>query len=149
TVVRVCWPDSACSILTTARDRFLQIADDYTFLNPHLALAVEWFGDTTSTAAGKESWDKWRPSDPTCPHWYTVERFKRLVSAYIAHDRNTGKNRTVRELVSEFRGLSGSAKQKAVLANLDLSRAALADLVTGDELDAEILAKLLSAMKAH
>ena len=45
TEIRVHWPDSACSILTDAEARFLQIADDYTWLNPHLTLAVDWFGE--------------------------------------------------------------------------------------------------------
>jgi hypothetical protein len=39
------WPDSASSILEQARPRFLQIADDYGWLNPHLGLSVEWDGD--------------------------------------------------------------------------------------------------------
>src|SRR6516165_7246125 len=44
TRVTVHWPDSACSKLIAARDRFLQIADDYAWLNPHLALKVDWHG---------------------------------------------------------------------------------------------------------
>ena len=44
-----------------------------------------------------------------------------------------GRDRTVRELVAEFRGLSGSAKQKAVLEATGLSRAPLSQLVNGDE----------------
>jgi hypothetical protein len=43
TAVTVRWPHSASSILENAAGRFLQIADDYTWLNPHLALAVDWF----------------------------------------------------------------------------------------------------------
>ena len=38
---RIHWPDSACSILASSEARFLQIADDYTFLNPHLSLSVD------------------------------------------------------------------------------------------------------------
>jgi hypothetical protein len=45
------WPDSACSILTDVKPQFLQIADDYTWLNPHLALPERGpqsvAGDTT------------------------------------------------------------------------------------------------------
>jgi DNA topoisomerase VI subunit B len=44
TGVRVHWPSSACSILESVKTRFLQFADDYTFLNPHLALTVDWHG---------------------------------------------------------------------------------------------------------
>ena len=35
------WPVSACSKLADATVRFLQLADDYTVLNPHLTLSVE------------------------------------------------------------------------------------------------------------
>ena len=38
------WPDSACSILDGAKARFLQIADQYAWLNPHLSITVDWFG---------------------------------------------------------------------------------------------------------
>src|SRR5262245_49012254 len=62
------------------------------------------------------NWPKWRPCDPTCAHWYADDRFARLISAYIAHDADRGRDRLVRELVAEFSGLSATAKQKAVLA---------------------------------
>ncbi|MCX7428843.1 MAG: hypothetical protein NTW96_24860 [Planctomycetia bacterium] len=39
------------SKLTDAKDRFLQIADDYTYLNPHLKLTMDWFGKPASNAA--------------------------------------------------------------------------------------------------
>ena len=46
TSIRVGWPDSAlCSILQNQKERFLQIARDFVWLNPHLTLTVEWFGE--------------------------------------------------------------------------------------------------------
>jgi DNA topoisomerase VI subunit B len=45
TSITVAWPESAGSILAGAEQRFLQIADDYTWLNPHLALTLTWFGE--------------------------------------------------------------------------------------------------------
>jgi len=44
TRIRVCWPDSACSNLAEAKPRFLQIGEDFGWLNPHLALTVSWGG---------------------------------------------------------------------------------------------------------
>ena len=44
TEILVRWPDCACSILTDAKARFLQIADDFVWLNPSLSLEVSWFG---------------------------------------------------------------------------------------------------------
>jgi DNA topoisomerase VI subunit B len=143
----VCWPDSASSILHEAKARFLQIAADYTFLNPHLTLTVDWFGEAVRVKASDPAWKKWLPSDPTCPHWYGPEHFERLVTAYIAHDLDNGRRRTVRELVAEFRGLSGTTKQKAVLDEVGLSRTALADLAVNDLLQPRLVHSLLRAMQ--
>ena len=92
---------------------------------------------------------KWRPWDPTCPHWYTPQHLERLIAAYLAHDGERGRERTVREFVSEFRGLSGSLKQKAVLAATGLQRAPLARLCDGRTIDGSVVAGLLDAMVAH
>ena len=72
TSVRVHWPRRASSILTDAKARFLQIADDYTWLNPHLALSLDWYGERKAIRASNRVWTKWRPGTPTSPHWYTV-----------------------------------------------------------------------------
>jgi hypothetical protein len=140
-------PDSPSSILEDAKARFLQIADDYTFLNPHLTLTVDWFGERTQTEAGNRGWKKWLPSSPTCPLWYGPEHFDRLVAAYLAHDADHGKYRTVRELVAEFAGLTGTAKQREVLQETDLARVSLSALKKGNDLDHDLTARLLAAMK--
>ncbi len=111
TEIRIRWPDSACSILADAKDRFLQIADDYAWLNPHLTITIDWFGEPMTVMATDPTWAKWKPSDPTSAHWYTTQHLERLIAGYIAHDTDSGRMRTVRDLVAEFRGLSGSAKQ--------------------------------------
>jgi DNA topoisomerase VI subunit B len=149
TEVKVHWPDLACSILAGAGERFLQIADDYTWLNPHLSLTVDWFGETRIVAATDPAWTKWKPSDPTSPHWYTPERLGRLIAAYVTHDADRKRDRTVREFVSEFRGLSGSAKQQVVGIESRLPRATLADLIIDHRIDAKQCAALLQAMQNH
>jgi DNA topoisomerase VI subunit B len=62
TKITVAWPNSACSILDRARERFLQVAEDYTWINPSLSLTVEWNRDgekTRRTFAGSGfSWEK-------------------------------------------------------------------------------------------
>jgi DNA topoisomerase VI subunit B len=147
TRVTVHWPDSACSILTKAKDRFLQIADDYTWLNPHLDLTVHWNGKHRLHApASVAAWEKWLPSYPTSPHWYDQQRLERLIAAYLSHDRGCG--RTVREFVSEFRGLSATAKQAAVLDKLGLARAPLESLCAGGKFNKRKIAALLAAMQA-
>ena len=149
TEIRLEWPDSACSILADAKDRFLQIADDYAWLNPHLRLEIDWFGDQRTIEATDPTWQKWGPSDPTSAHWYTPQHLERLIAGYIAHDQDNGRERTVRELVAEFRGLSGSAKQKKVLDDTGLHRAPLSSLVMETGINTEVVSALLTAMKAH
>jgi DNA topoisomerase VI subunit B len=149
TVMRLHWPVSASSILAESEARFLQIADHYAVLNPHLTLTIDWFGERTENSATTPDWSKWRPSNPTSPHWYRVDHLERLVAAYIAHDADNGRERTVRELVAEFRGLSSTAKQKSIAAVTGTARARLADLWDGEQLDTVSIETLLTAMKAE
>jgi hypothetical protein len=72
----------------------------------------------------------------------------------VTHDQQTGNGRperTVREFISEFRGLSSTIKQKRVLAELDLSRAPLSTLLSngGRDFDHERVGRLLAAMRAQ
>jgi len=129
--------------------RFLQIADDFVWLNPSLSLEVSCFGQRSAVAATRAEWPKWKPSDPTSPHWYDLERFQRLIAAYVSHDADNGRIRTVREVVGEFRRLSGSAKGKAVLAAAGLSREPLSRLVIDGRIDPVISGKLLEAMQEN
>ena len=150
TIVQVHWPDSASSNLIDAEARFLQIADDYAWLNPHLSMEIEWFGERRVVRATNPAWQKWKPSDPTSAHWYKPEHLERLIAAYITHDQDIGRVRTVRELVTEFRGLSSTAKQKAVLDATGLSREPLTAFINGSgSIDAAKVRSLLTAMQAH
>lgn len=127
----------------------MQIAAAYAVLNPHLTLTIDWFGARTEFATTEPTWPKWRPSNPTSPHWYGVEHLERLIAAYIAHDAESGRERTVRELVAEFRGLSSTTKQKSIAAATGMARARLSDLWDGDRLDIEAIETLLTAMQAE
>jgi hypothetical protein len=51
--------------------------------------------------------------------------------------------------MAEFKGLTSTVKQKAVLAEVDLARAPLTDLSDGHDLKHELVARLLAAMKAQ
>jgi DNA topoisomerase VI subunit B len=149
TRITVQWPDLACSNLAAAEPRFLQMAEDYVWLNPHVSLTVSWNGEQRlSVSASEPAWAKWRPSDPTSPHWYTPERFERLMAGYVAHEQGSGRHKTVREFITEFRGLSGTAKQKSILANTDTSGRSLADFFGNGQGDKIAIAKLLAEMQA-
>ncbi len=149
-LVRIHWPEQASS-LADDKDKFLQVAADFTVLNPHLTLTVNWFGEEQTTTATVPNWKKWAPSSPTSPHWYRPEDLERLIAAYITDDldngRDNGRERTVREFVSEFKGLTSTIKQKAVLAETGLSRAPLSTLALHRDLDHEKIVQLLAAMK--
>jgi DNA topoisomerase VI subunit B len=146
TRVTVHWPVSARSILDEAEDRFLQIANSYVWTNPHLRLIINWFDQRWVFEPTEPGWAKWRPSEPTSPHWYQLEHLERLVAAHVAHEAHAGMS--VREFVTQFRGLSGSAKGKAVLAQTGMARTMMADLANG-ELDSTAIARLLGAMQEH
>jgi Histidine kinase-, DNA gyrase B-, and HSP90-like ATPase len=159
-LVRIWWPPIA-SYDDSERRPFLQVggrivdqirrlASDFTFLNPHLTLTLDWFGEVTTTDATVAEWDKWTPSSPTSPHWYSRETFERVLGAYITHDRHNGNaERTVREFISEFRGLTSTGKQKRLLAELGLARAPLSSLIDGRDFDHDRVGELLAAMQAQ
>jgi hypothetical protein len=116
--------------------------------NPHATFTLEVDGQVQRFFRTTTDWTKWRPSDPTSAHWYNPERLENLIASYVAAERNGGQTRTVREFVSEFRGLSGTAKQKQVTAKAGLERAYLHDLVTeGGQLDRNAVALLLAVMQ--
>ena len=141
-------PNSPRSIGDT-KSRFLQFATDYAWLNPHTAIMIDWFGERTAIPATDAAWSKWKPSEPTSPHWYTTAHLERLIGAYIKHDADNGRERTVRELVAEFRGLSATAKQKRVLDATGLARAPLSALIRGNGFVRPRIEELLAAMKAN
>jgi DNA topoisomerase VI subunit B len=142
-------PVSACLKPDEAKRRFLQIARGFAWLNPHLGLDITWDGDRTAWAPTNADWEKWRPSDPMSAHWYDAGLLARLMVAYIAKDRDDGREpRTVREFVSEvFRGLRGTAKQRRVLDEIGAARVSLpAFFGNGDQTN---VARLLTAMQKH
>lgn len=148
TSVTIPWPDAASSHLTRARDRVLQYAYNYTYLNPHLHMTVRWFDDKPLVyTPTNPNWQKWNASRPTSAHWYTQNEFERLIAAQISRDRHRNTDRSVREFVSQFHGLSATTKQRAVLDATGLVRVPLSELTDGSDFDHERTAALLKAMK--
>ena len=159
--ITVVWPDLASSILDAAKARFLQVAEDYTWANPHLTLSVHWSRDDPdddegevsgapiewSIAETKGEWRKWSPSDPTSPHWYDESRLGRLIGAKIAHaEDHRLPCPTVRAFVSEFHGLKATAKCKAICEAVGAGRMSLKQFY-GPDGDQERLSRLLGAMR--
>jgi hypothetical protein len=140
------------SILLASLPRVERDLYKFALFNPHLHLTVR-FGDlgdkTTVYEPTNTEWKRWRPSEPAPAHWYDLDRFERLVAATIHRDRQLRRVRTVRELVAGFRGLSGTAKQKAVLAAVGMARISLEGLVVDHRLDRDRLDRMLRAMQAE
>jgi hypothetical protein len=122
----------------------------YVWFNPHLTLSGAWNGaDFINVGATNPDWTKWRPSDPTSAHWYTETRLQRYLSAHVARDRHLGQDRPAREFIAEFRGLSGTQKQKAILAEIGASRQSLRNFFGEDRVNRIGIGQLLAAMKRH
>lgn len=129
------------------------MVEGYALFNPHATFTLRMLGaGRPTTRTFRRSLDtcrKWIASEPTSPHWYTVDQLRNLAAAYIAAERNGARPRTVREFVAEFRGLSGTAKQKKILDRANVFGVHLRDLVRNGDVDRRVITALLKAMQAE
>jgi DNA topoisomerase VI subunit B len=146
TSVLVRWPQQA-SLLEHAKNRFLPLAEDFAILNPHLTLTVDWFGERYAYRATNTEWKKWTPDKPTSAHWYDPSDFERLVIVYLTEDEEKGRDRPLRDFLGEFKGLASTVLRSNILEELGMSRLGLSALRKGDDIDTEMVCRLLAAMK--
>ena len=135
-------------------------ARGFALLNPHASVRIRDGGtlDGTNNVAQSNraptvdfypatvdfpaAWRKFLPTDPTAPAWYDGPALRTLVFNHIAAQRAGAPGLTLGEFIRQFKGLSGTAKAKAVAADLPgLHR--LADF-TGNEAAVDTL---LAAMQ--
>lgn len=137
-------------------------AKAFTLFNPHASVKIrvsdeDRVGDLACSIAEPgeaeflpsvdfpANWRKFLPTDLTSPHWYTEEALARLIFAHVAAaQQGRARNLTLRDFVKQFRGLSGSAKAKAVCDRLPEVRR-LSDF----EKRPELVTELLAAMKEN
>jgi hypothetical protein len=137
-------------LLEYVEGRFKQLIEGYVWFNPHLTLRGVWFGaEFINVQATNVRWEKWRPRNPTSPHWYDESRLQRYLAAHVARDRDLGQHRTVRAFLSEFRGLSGTAVQRKILEEVGCSHQSLAKFFGIDQVNRKGIAKLLAAMRKY
>jgi DNA topoisomerase VI subunit B len=149
TKLTINWPPENYA-LEHAKDRFQHLVEAYTWFNPHLTLRGVWCGhEFVNVQATVPAWEKWRPRDPTSAHWYDEARLQRYLAAHVARDRDVGEDRTVRDFLSEFLGLSGAAVQRRIVVEVGCSRLTLAQFFGVERVNRDGIAKLLAAMKAH
>ncbi len=152
TIVRVYWSNSATledeenAYSYKAKPPSIEeIVSQYSVFNPHSSFIL---GDSKYSAIDT-NWKKWKTDMPTCIHWYNEYTLRELIAAYVALERNgnNGKPKTVREFVSEFKGLSSTLKQKEIIK--DFSGMFLHDLIKDNDIDMDIVRGLLDSMKEN
>ena len=155
TKITVMWPpkfkreDEGCGDWAIG-EQFRRMAKSYVWFNPHLTLRGTWCGRKFIDAAATDpAWEKWRPRNPTSAHWYDEARLQRYLAAHVAHDRDCGRDRTVREFLAEFRGLSATAVQRKILAEVGCSHQSLAQFFGVDQVNRKGIACLLASMRKH
>src|SRR5262249_33574001 len=151
-VVRLHWPEIASSLTGDGFFDFYNaepLLAGFACFNPHAKFCLTRPDeDLFETEVAAPGWEKWRPDRPTSPHWYSAERLQGLIAALITEERRGRPAVTVRAFVSQFAGLSSSAKQRRVCEAAGLKRAWLHDLVRGNDLDRDACQRLLSTMQA-
>jgi DNA topoisomerase VI subunit B len=149
TTITIKWP-TGLERMEGAEDRFKELAESYVWFNPHLTLRGTWYGrQFIRVAATNPNWEKWKPRNPTSPHWYDETRLQRYLAAHVARDRDLGRDRTVREFIAEFRGLTGTAVQRKVLQEVGCSHQSLAQFFGIDQVNRGGIAKLLASICKH
>ncbi len=149
TFVKIAWTDSTrllsektVSFYKSTPPTAKELIAGYAAFNPHAIF--KYNGDVVITCT-QSKWNKWLPNMPTPAHWYNVERLQNLVKGYL--NIQNGSPKTVREFVSEFRGLSGTAKQKKVAGNYH--RATIESFIVDKDIDREKLKTLLDSMQTE
>ena len=123
---------------------------DYGWVNPHATVSFRTAGSDYDRSFTHEAtdpdWTKWKPTDPTSPHWYDVGSMKTLMAAEINKARHSNDaQKTVAEFVSDFRGLSSTIKRRDICEAVSASRESLdAFFARGDD----AIRRLLDQMKA-
>jgi hypothetical protein len=154
TRIKIKWPGDLPfyygSLINRAQGAIKALVEGYVWFNPHLSVHGTWNGEEfINVHATDPNWAKWGPRNPTSAQWYNDSRLQRYMSAHVARDRESGEDRPVREFLSEFRGLSATKKQKAILAELGVSHRSLREFFGIDKVNRSGISTLLAAMKRH
>jgi len=154
TKITVKWPAKAAvwgeGLLEWAEQGLKKLVESYAWFNPHLTLRGVWHGKQfIKVVATDPNWEKWRPRNPTSSHWYNKTQLQRYMAAHVARDRDRKRQRTVREFIAEFRGLSGTVVQRKVLDEVGCSHQSLAEFFGVEKVNRAGIAKLLASMRRH
>ncbi len=138
------WPDSASRISESGEPDFYRAASTlvhhFASLNPHASFSFN--GETHQRTGAIE---KWNPSDPTSPHWYTTERLRDLIAAHLAR----GDDMSLRDFVEDFRGLKSTQKRKDVMELSMLGGKTIQQIVIDGKVNITDVENLLYAMRKY
>jgi DNA topoisomerase VI subunit B len=93
------------------------------------------------------SWRKFLPSDPTSARWYRPEEWAGLIFGHVDNAKRGEKDLTLREFVRQFRGLSATAKVKAI-CDLFPGITRLSDFEANEGIIPEVLEAMRDAVAA-
>lgn len=121
------------------------LISNYALLNPHASFTCHGCYERTS-----DEINKWCPSDKIPAHWYSEERLRNLIAAYIHAENHGGRVRTIREFISEFAGYTGPGKQQQVTKQLGIGKGAyLNEFIKDGDVDIDKVKSILVAMSSH
>jgi DNA topoisomerase VI subunit B len=125
----------------------------FSLFNPHAFVKLECFEEGSEHPVQiykptNPDLNKYKPTDPTSPHWYDTEALGRLIGAHIGHAIDGGEDLPLGEFVRQFRGLKSTAKAKAVCRHLGRTKH-LSDFMQDGQLDRLGIHSLLEAMKGE
>src|SRR5262249_22119272 len=55
------------------------LVEGFAVFNPHATINLDLFGEKASWKATDPDWTKWKPCQPTSPHWYEPRHLERLI----------------------------------------------------------------------
>ncbi len=152
TFLKIWWPWQPCSPERHGSLTFYlearRLLQKYILFNPHACFSLRTpAGAVAGRRAANPTWDKWTPNDKPSAWWYTASDLLNQVRGELhANDKQT-----VRWLIGQFDGLSGTAKQRQVFEQARLPGDLLEDLERNDTegVDAEAVGRLLAAMRGR
>lgn len=142
------WQVDLGSQIECAKGDFWHLLIRYRSLNPHVTFRLLVEGSSWNWSRRTSATKKWTPDKREPAAWHDIESFESLLSGFCGNDQSTGRNRSVREVIQSFAGLSSRAATNEVLAKAGMKQPKLSDLVTEQGLDRERTSRLLEAMQA-
>ncbi len=124
------------------RADYYHFLEGYALFNPHAEFTVLADNGTISHPRLTEKIEKWRPRNPTSPHWYDEGALGKLIGYHIAQ-----ADTPLREFLGQFVGLKSTQKRAEICDGLP-GKKHLSDFEVGGKLDAEAIRTLLEAMQA-